>query len=254
MKFLGVNESSLTEEQQKELKEITQKILKEALEMKCPKCGKNLIIGEGTKRYQTLEEHVMSPNDEVSRKPYFICPDVNCSLFHNSFWDFQGSFYSNLTIEEQIKIFGVTGNEIFNHTNPKACFEAMNSFSRKSWMEVYYKEETKTVFLGKFGARIKYKITSNFNGEIIKRTPKIEWFIKEKDGMVVYHIWGIHMFFYSLRKCKKYVIEVNKNGKESYAYRSLKNCLDKSYFTNKKDWWRVLSCFINNLLWGSLLN
>jgi hypothetical protein len=62
--------------------------------MKCPFCENELVPGEN-RRYETLIDHVFSPNQEsFSLRPTWVCANNNCSESSDSFWDEFGDFYS----------------------------------------------------------------------------------------------------------------------------------------------------------------
>ena len=58
--------------------------------MKCPKCKHDLIRGEGTRIYQTIDEHVCQPNATPRPREYYVCPN-EC---YKGMFGFDGSFYS----------------------------------------------------------------------------------------------------------------------------------------------------------------
>lgn len=155
MNFMGVNEEELkariSAEAFAEFQEFFEKSLKEALEMECPICGSKLILGTGTKKYETLSDHVCDPNNDVPDRPYFVCPNDRCKLHGNSFWDDYGEYYTDLDYAVMREVFGLTIEECYKDSNPKSCKAAMNSNARKAWFEISYKEESKRFFIGKLG-------------------------------------------------------------------------------------------------------
>lgn len=57
--------------------------------MRCPSCKKNLILGK-PERYETLEEHVSDPNQEITcKRPTYVCP----VCYPDAFFDDSGAFY-----------------------------------------------------------------------------------------------------------------------------------------------------------------
>lgn len=61
--------------------------------MRCPMCKSELILGQGLKVYQTLEEHVCSPNDIPCAKEYFMCSNPSCVANSFVYWDEMGESY-----------------------------------------------------------------------------------------------------------------------------------------------------------------
>lgn len=91
--------------------------------MLCPFCKKELKQGE-KKKYETLYEHVLDPNEEEYERPLrptFVC---DCEMAKDSFWDDYGDFYSH--------------NREQDYTNIE--YEALNSASRKSNQEFKERE------------------------------------------------------------------------------------------------------------------
>jgi hypothetical protein len=62
--------------------------------MFCPHC-KTRLHYMGTRRYQTLAEHVSDPNKEPSFKPYFVCVNPTCTknMDKGIFWGLEGGRY-----------------------------------------------------------------------------------------------------------------------------------------------------------------
>lgn len=59
--------------------------------MKCPKCKRELVKGEGTKIYQTVDEHVCDPNSAPGAKEYYVCP-TNC---FKGIFGYEGTYYEH---------------------------------------------------------------------------------------------------------------------------------------------------------------
>lgn len=251
MNFMGINEEDLktkiSAEDFAEFEKQTQKILAEALQMECPTCRSKLVLGQGMRKYETLSDHVCDPNGDVPERPYFVCPKEDCKLHSNSFWDDYGEFYTRLDFKQSREIFGLTAEEDFRNRNPKCCKAAINSSARKSWFEIYYKEQSKQYFVGNLGLYFYNQITADKFGNITKRKLKIQW-LKKDGNSVCWYTWGSHMFVFELKQCyrdfKKY-----KETNDVYFFKKLKEHCDKDYWTNKGEWWRTSACLINRILY-----
>lgn len=256
MNFLGIDEDKLKTEISKEdfakFEEANKRVLEEALQMECPICRSKLVLGQGTKKYETLSDHVCDPNRKLPDRPYFVCPNEVCRLHGNSFWDNYGEFYTCLNFTQSREIFGISIEEDYRNTNPKCCKAAYNSHARQSWFEIYYKEQSKRYFIGKLGFYFYNKITADKFGNIVKRKKKIEWLEKQRDDCVVVKVWGSHMFIHMLQSCYRKYKSFKKN-KTTYDLEELKKACDKNHWINKGDWWRVSSCFINRILYRNII-
>ena len=62
--------------------------------MRCPNCKVELKESELLKSYQTLVEHGSNPNATPPLRTFMFCPNENCILHENAFWDFDGGYYS----------------------------------------------------------------------------------------------------------------------------------------------------------------
>ena len=256
MNFLGINEDNLSDEDKSQLKEITDKIIQEGLQMECPICRTKLVLGNGTKRYETLSDHVCDPNGTIPERPYFECPNEKCAIYKNSFFDEQGEFYTNLPLKEMCKAFNHTIEDYLHYQrNKNTCHAAYNSFGRKCWFETTYKEQTKHFFIGKFkyGFYLYFQMKADRYGNIIQRKPKIQLLKKEDDGIgVIHYIPGIHMFFYDLKETKRKYNTLFKNP-TIYHFKELQEACNPNYWTNKGEWWRVWSCKINGWRYNSFI-
>jgi hypothetical protein len=230
----------LNPEELEQYYKVKQKILDTALQMRCPVCNSHLIQGVGQKKYETLCDHVSSheEEDDYPNRDYFVCPNDICQLHVNSFWDCDGAFYTRLDTEKISKVFGKTIQEYWHD---RICTSAMNSLDRKIWYEVYYKEETKIIFISRLGIQIKNKIKADEEGNILERKPYIQLFLKEKDGSgCIYYTPGIIMILHHMKHLKylhKKCIEVNSTDPKQYP---LKEMLNQFELLPKWEnrWWR----------------
>lgn len=65
-------------------------------EVKCPLCFGN-IYHDKLRRYETLTEHVLSPNVWINEEPplrdTYKCNNMDCYAGRFGYWDIEGSFY-----------------------------------------------------------------------------------------------------------------------------------------------------------------
>jgi len=65
---------------------------------RCPLCKKPLLAGK-MKRYETLIEHVMNPNqEEHPERPTLVCANKACQAWDRGYWsdlDYEKSWYSS---------------------------------------------------------------------------------------------------------------------------------------------------------------
>jgi len=86
--------------------------------MRCPKCKAALVKGEA-RRYETLGEHVLTPNKSIfPLRPTYLCP--NKCFGEDSFFNYFGSLYSN-------------DKDIMPLPN---CHSALDSIDRKNDIDV----------------------------------------------------------------------------------------------------------------------
>jgi hypothetical protein len=144
----------------------------------CPACKSELQWG-GHAIYQTMDEHISSPNHEPPYRSFYYCNNTKCGANAPEenrvvtrkvltekliltepdsiavFWDMYGDLYGN---PFNVKF-------IDNNHGP------FGSESRRMNVEIYKKDENKTI--GElFGIRIdaEYRYKSDTNGKIISRT------------------------------------------------------------------------------------
>jgi len=191
--------------------------------MLCPSCKTELVV-KGQERLQTLGEHICNPNGVPSFKDKYVCPNADCIVASNVFWNSDGELYcedfqkSHLHMQE--------GAYVDNNNAP------FGSFRRKCNVEIYKKDENHTIFrMGKYRFEKVYSYQSNENGEILKRKWGVRiW--KKEGNLETLHIPGIKMLIFSI--------------KQFHSQRKWKNTpdlLDESLLSFRRgDWWRKVAC------------
>ena len=187
--------------------------------MNCPICGSELIEGVG-RRYETLGEHVSNPNGIPSLKQTFVCDnesyvypyseeETNCPFRYSMFWDWMGDYYGVLKGFDMIR-----EHESFLKKNlcHNQMFEARNSHTRKSKVEIYTKKEVKLPRFLKWRWDIRFKITADEDGNIVKQKPYIQMFSTDDNGkswsytstFITSFLHNVQSFKNTLRHYKEY--------------------------------------------------
>lgn len=71
--------------------------------MFCPACKQRLHPWRYAERYETLEEHVDNPNQDLPYKPVFKCITNTCPLYYatGAFFGYEGRLYSGATHHDE---------------------------------------------------------------------------------------------------------------------------------------------------------
>lgn len=196
-------------------------------EIYCPRCLSLLVYGEGTRKYQTLVEHVCSPNDPVSAKEYLICSNDKClTRINDDFWDWYGSFYHSWGYSDD---FFIEGN----------C-KAVNSGDRSFSLD---KVKKQILFLHLIWFKAEIDITPKYDDpglNIIGHKYKITACTRRglKDSWTLYTP-GIHMFIFCLKNFNLAKDKYFNNLGNKYLLDDLLREMDKESWD--KRWWRRLS-------------
>ncbi len=197
--------------------------------MLCPICKSELILGEGLKKYETLEEHVCSPNDEPCAKEYFICSNTSCVTHSFVFWDHMGESYRLNTNYLEMK-------EKYPYTVP------MNSWAKKKEIELE-KHDEDFILLNLFFVRwkIKFEYEGDEQGNILSRKSKIEAQIRSKHGWQLHHS-NLHMFIFCINWFKSILDRYERNPMNNYVIEELlrefeSNKGDKRVYKIFANWW-----------------
>lgn len=67
---------------------------------RCPRCHCTLKIADGTRAYQTFDQHVGRPDTPIVERPYKECPNATCPLNTKYFWGMDGAQYRRPTSEK----------------------------------------------------------------------------------------------------------------------------------------------------------
>lgn len=210
----------------------------------CPRCLSPLILGEGTRGYQTLVEHVSDPNGHVYSKDYFICSNKNCpTRVKDDFWDWYGDYYYSDDYDPNFFLL--------------KCNKALNSGSRE--FEIKHRKKRLTIFyIPWFKAYIESSpIPDKIGLKIIgyKRKIKACNRVSIKDGWTEY-ISGIRMLFFCIESFNHSLNKFLENPDSIYSLKDLLDKMEKPSW--EKRWWKHLSVWLANKrypeLKGTLLN
>jgi len=192
--------------------------------MLCPSCRTELIV-TGQARLETLDEHVTNPNGIPSLKDKYICPNEDCAIAHNSFWDEWGGHYCE-DFRESSEL-QKAGHFIDNNTGP------FGSWERKSNVEIYKKDENYDFGrIGRFRFHKCYSYEADEDGNILKRRWRVQiWKRDNRLGMDTLHIPGIKMLFFSIGQFHR-----------ERKWKDTPGILDSNTsFRRRGEWWRRLA-------------
>lgn len=193
----------------------------------CPRCLSPLVYGEGTRRYQTLVEHVCSPNRPVSAKRYIICSNEKClTRINDDFWDWYGAFYDSWRYSDDFFIDG-------DHN-------AINSGARAFSLD---KVKRQIVFLHLIWFRAQIDVTPKYDDpglNIIGYKYKISACTRRRiKDLWTHYIPGIHMFRFCLRRFNDAKNKYFDNPGNKYLLNDLIKEMDIDSWD--KRWWKRLS-------------
>lgn len=180
---------------------------------KCPSCESKITFGE-VARYQTLDEHVCSPNSTPKLRRTLICSNRECiTRKKNIFWDEYGDRYGGFLVKDS--------SFINQNDSP------FGSLGRRLNVEVHKKGVKDKTYLSPlllfniYQPVIVFDYTADVTGKVLKKRFHIEYLKRES---------------YSGKKTKEFCIYVipfwktfkylNSNFKHSlHVYKETKNDL-----------------------------
>lgn len=204
----------------------------------CPRCLSILKKGEGTRMYETLIDHVCSPNSPGYPKEYLICSNNKCpTRIHDDFWDWYGAFY-----------YSVDYDKDFFHND---CHDAVNSGQREFTLQQDKKNFT-FLYLIWFKAYI--ELTPVYDNAGLNRTGyklKIRACTRNsiRKGWVNY-IPGIHMFFFCIKQFDWALEKYLNDPSNKYLRKDLIREFEAESWDNR--WWKHLSKWYNNFRYPKL--
>lgn len=189
----------------------------------CPCCGTRLVF-MGRERFQTLSEHVMSPNEPVTKKNSFGCPNEYCAAHKEKI----------LWLED--------GDGPYSSWNKKIKYIDDNNAPFRTYHRRLNAEKEKRIRVFRTKHIMIYMNISSKADENGKRhwNKKIKFELSfSKDGMgYIKYISGLHMFIFVM---KKYM---NKEIRQKEIKEDLE-CIS----WRGKEWWRKLPLFIASIVW-----
>jgi hypothetical protein len=196
--------------------------------MLCPICNSEIIQGSGYRVYQTLEEHVCSPNDPVCPKEYFVCSNSSCVANSFVYWDEMGESYRLNENYFEMK-------EKYPYTVP------MNSWAKKKEIELE-KHDEDFILLNLFFIRwkVKFEYEGNEQGQILNRKFKIETHVHSRHGWQL-HYSSLHMFIFCIEWFKSILDRYERNPDNKYVIeellREFKADNDRRLYKKLSNWW-----------------
>ncbi|MCK5019216.1 MAG: hypothetical protein KAS32_19305 [Candidatus Peribacteraceae bacterium] len=195
--------------------------------MFCPICQTELISGEN-KCYQTLDEHVVRPNDSCPMRETVVCANKECKAHKAKvFWayDGEGPYHDGF------------GKFSWINNNPVP----FGSYHRAIHFRCSYHEEDSRLSVGKLTVRREIKYESDDYGH--KTGERVRYTIWWNNIM---WIPGYRMFLFSLRQFYR-----NKRLGTKYAIEEVKGMTERSKWP-RAGWWRKAACFWIRLFHRSL--
>jgi len=202
----------------------------ENLDYKCPACKTKLIVGEGTKRYETLCEHAIDPNGEPPERQYLVCPNYKCAISSSDvFWDWYGSAYGSYKLSKHC-INGLTS--------------PFGSIERKNEIEIYKRGVTRKTMLPSwitfniFQLYIDYHYTADTDGNVIKIRRSLEFLKKDDKGRFLYGgswWWGTFKYLWKkFKRNRKYKSrnEFKKSFNRAFVYRAFEFIMKVRFFNS----------------------
>lgn len=192
----------------------------------CPRCMSSLVKGKGTKVYETLIEHVCSPNSPVYAKEYFICSNEKCPTLSNGyFWDSFGDSYCDKRLDD----------DVFALETPSA----INSCTRNCKIKEKKKDFT-ILYLYWFKVYIESTpIPDKMGLKIIGHKRKIRMCYRHDDISWGMYTPGISMFMFCFKQFNWALNKLTENPNNQYAIHELLRELQPQDWD--KRWWRRLS-------------
>ena len=184
----------------------------------CPLCRSELAI-TGQARLETILEHVEC-SEEISLKNKYECSNEDCPTRNVVFWNQDGELYTHEYVAYKSLKF------IDDNDAP------FGSHQREFNVTCYKHDEDYDLYVGrKWRWQITFTYTANENGEILSRKRHLKFWKRDKSGMEIHHIPGIHMFIYTIKSFRKHLdfYEINHPA----IQRDL-----VLHEWQKEDWWR----------------
>lgn len=153
------------------------------MNMKCPCCKSEIVIGP-KKQYETLDEHVCSPNSESPFRDTLICSNEDCiTRKGNAFWDHFGDMYGGIYIPKE--------SFIKENNSP------FGSLGRKTNVEIYKVGLKSKTYLSPawllwfYQPFLEYNYRSNENGDVLKKSISVKFLKKDNKISKQYTILAI---------------------------------------------------------------
>lgn len=228
--------------------------------MKCPCCKTELKPWQML-RLETIDEHVCCC-ENISEKMAYICPMPGCAvngLNPNTptiYWNENGELYMDLdtsttdTFKREYDYFKgipwVDGNNA-----------PFGSIQRAINVEVYKKDENKDLFIVpkwfpiRKGWRCErvWHYKSNEDGDILKRSSSLRWWMPSDHGTWTLHTSGFRMLRFELCSVWWHFVALLKDNNDKQAINQLKEIIGRKEWKNA-EWWRYCGAFAAKCVLG----
>lgn len=186
--------------------------------MYCPVC-KAALVEDGVAKMETLNDHV-SCNENIHESPKMRCSNHDCETRGVCFWH---SLYGEGPYVERYDKF----KEIVFIDGNKSPF---NSLNRQINAEQDHSFDHKLIIIGKFRWEVYYNIKADLDGNIIKKTPHLRFWIRDGGNGWLLYTPGYKMLRHEFRRFKW----VSKFGDIDTHIEELHNEMER--YDSK--WWR----------------
>lgn len=227
--------------------------------MKCP-CCKTQLIEWKKLRLETLDEHICKPNGPVSEKMAYVCPAPGCPVNAAApavkvFWNEEGALYNDFDTST-VESFKRDKEYFSNIPWIDGNDAPFGTFQRQINVEIYKKNENKIVFVVPKWFPIRkgwicekvWHYKSNENGDILKRSWSLNWWIPNGMGSRTRYISGISMMKFELRTIWRNIIQIIK-GNDKWAIQNLQRIIERSEWKNA-EWWRHCGAILSRCVIG----
>lgn len=183
--------------------------------MLCPLCTSRLVPGE-PRCYETLEDHICQPNDDLPLRPTVWCWNPACEASRiKIFWaadSGEGPYRTNF-----VKLPWIDGNP-----------GPFDSWERKTYFQIHYHDEDKTWRWGKLAIKreVSYRSDDHGNKSGKQTHYRIIW-----DN--IYYTPGLHMLHFGIT----HVYRQRKLLGEARAVEEIKRIRQSAKWP-QAEWWR----------------
>lgn len=222
--------------------------------MKCP-CCKTELVPWIMLKLETLDEHVTCCQD-ICEKQAYVCPNQVCQVNTRPtlkiFWNDIGDLYG-----EKDHTSTDSWRADNNYLNAIPWIDKNNApfgtFQRKCNVEIYKQDENKDLFILPKWLPIRkgwrcereWHYQSNEDGDILKRSSRLKWWIPNEHGTWTLYVSGFRMLRHVLREVWRHYVDLLKaenEKQEKWTVDKLQEVIKRSEWEDA-EWWRYVGAF-----------